>query len=52
MLKLGTAYTLTSRLLRGTILLAVDADTRIEGRDYAAWASVGEVSFDPRVGLE
>ena len=52
MLKLGTAYKLSPQLLRGEILLALDADTRFEGRQYAAWASVGGVSLDPRVGLE
>jgi hypothetical protein len=52
MLKLGTAYRLTPKLLRGEILLALDVDTRFEGRDYAAWASLGGVSLDPRMGLE
>jgi len=52
MLKLGTAYKLTSRLVRGAILIALDADTRFEDRDYAAWASVSGVSFDPRAGFE
>jgi hypothetical protein len=52
MLKLGTAYHLSPRFLRGEILFALDMDTMFEGRDYAAWASLGGVSFDPRAGLE
>jgi hypothetical protein len=52
MLKLATAYGLTFKPLRGELLLALDIETRFEGRDYAAWASVGGVSFDPRMGLE
>lgn len=52
MLKLGIAFISTPRALRGEILLALDADIRFEGRDYAAWASMGEVSLDPRAGLE
>ncbi len=52
MLKLGTVYRLALRSIRGEINLALDVDTMFEGRDYAAWASVGSVSFDPRAGLE
>lgn len=52
MLKLGTVYELAPEFLRGEILLGLDVDTRFEGRDYAAWASLGGVSLDPRTGLE
>jgi hypothetical protein len=52
MLKLGTVYGLAPKFLRGEVLLALDVDTRFEGRDYSAWASLGGVSMDPRAGIE
>ncbi len=52
LLKVGTAYRLAPGFLRGEILVAMDVDTRFEGRDVAAWTSLGGVSFDPRAGLE
>jgi len=52
MLTLGTAGVLPLPPLRGEIRLAVDVETRFEGRDAAAWASAGRISLDPRTGLE
>jgi hypothetical protein len=52
MLVLGAAASLSLQPLRGDIRLALDMETRFEGREFASWASLGGVSFDPRVGLE
>jgi hypothetical protein len=52
MLTLGAAGRLAIPSLRGAFRLAVDVETRFEGRQFAAWASAGGISIDPRAGLE
>ncbi len=52
MLTLGTTGILSLPPLRGDLRLAVDMETRFEGREAAAWASAGRISLDPRTGLE
>jgi len=48
--KLGAALDLEFPI--GRILPALAVDTRFEGREYAADASVGEISFNFRMGFE
>ena len=52
MLTVGTVGILSLPPLRGDLRLAVDMETRFEGREAAAWTSVGRISLDPRTGLE
>ena len=52
MITVGSVGILSLPPLRGDLRLAVDVETRFEGREYAAWISAGGVSLDPRAGLE
>jgi hypothetical protein len=49
-LKLGTAYFLD--LFQGRFAPTLDVDVRFENRQYASFAHLGPVSFDPHIGLE
>lgn len=49
-LKVGTAYSLD--LFGGTLLPALDFDTRFENRKFASNFNIGPVSFDMHLGLE
>lgn len=51
-LKLGAALPLKVKFLKGTLLPAVDADIRFEGRDESAQVSTGLSSVDFHAGLE
>lgn len=51
-LKIGAAMPLSVGFLNGTLLPAVDADIRFEGRETAAQLSGGPASMDFRAGFE
>ena len=51
-LKIGVALPLSVDLLNGTLLPAVDADIRFEGREQAAQISGGPASLDMHAGFE
>ena len=49
-LKLGTAYFFD--LFGGRFAPTIDVDVRFENRQFASFANLGPVSFDPHAGLE
>ncbi|KAA3616281.1 MAG: hypothetical protein DWQ05_11085 [Calditrichaeota bacterium] len=51
-LKMGAAFPYQMKILPGKLMPLVDVDIRFEGREFAAQASAGAMSFDFHLGLE